>query len=371
MEAEKRKHEEAMEEEKRKALEVQDRVGIARPSNNDSVQDRDQSVFDITKHLRLVPQFDEMTQKNFSSTNDIAGTRVVPDPVVTPTPTMDNNTKLLEDQYPGLFPACVVTRSISLRDGQNNRVDPVPNVGDTPPSGAVCVINDFGIKDLYVSQANSVDDSESYLTEASGASGDNPPKVIGDVFDNSLSSSVDSTLNTDVIPIEQVPINRKRLISDQESDPELLELSNSAVSEEEADDWPLKVEDVTRMLQEYKHLFGDVPWACNLRELQVTLLPETTPIKQAPFKTIPANRNILREEVDDLLQHELIEPSDSDWVSPCVLVPRLDGSFRMCADYRADTYPLPRIDDILDSIGQAKFVTKLDIMNGCYQVKLA
>ncbi|KAG7170182.1 hypothetical protein Hamer_G025336 [Homarus americanus] len=51
---EKRKHELAMEEEKRKTLEVQDRVGVARPSNNDSIQNRDQSVIDITKHLETI-----------------------------------------------------------------------------------------------------------------------------------------------------------------------------------------------------------------------------------------------------------------------------------------------------------------------------
>ncbi|KAG7161437.1 hypothetical protein Hamer_G014086, partial [Homarus americanus] len=87
---------------------------------------------------------------------DIAGTRVVPDPVVTRIPTVGNTTKLHEDQYPGLFLDCVASRSMSLRHEQNTRVDPVPNVADT--SGDVCDVNDFGIGDLYVSQDNSAND---------------------------------------------------------------------------------------------------------------------------------------------------------------------------------------------------------------------
>ena len=62
-----------------------------------------------------------------------------------------------------------------------------------------------------------------------------------------------------------------------------------------------------------------------------------------------------------MLQNDIIEPSCSPWSSPCILVPKPDGSYRFCTDYRkvnsvtkTDSYPMPRIDDCIDRIGQAK-----------------
>ena len=79
----------------------------------------------------------------------------------------------------------------------------------------------------------------------------------------------------------------------------------------------------------------------------------------------------LREEVQYLLENDFIEPSQSDWSSPCILVPKPDGTFRMCTDYRkvnsvtkTDSFTVPRMDDCIDNIGQAKFVTKFDLLKG-------
>lgn len=77
------------------------------------------------------------------------------------------------------------------------------------------------------------------------------------------------------------------------------------------------------------------------------------------------------------MDHGLVEKSDSEWASPCLLVDKPDGSFRMCTDYRKvnqltcqDCYPLPRIDDIIDQLGEAKYITKVDLLRGYYQVRL-
>ncbi len=54
-----------------------------------------------------------------------------------------------------------------------------------------------------------------------------------------------------------------------------------------------------------------------------------------------------------------------------------DGKFRFCTDYRKvnsvtkpDSYPLPRMDDCIDRVGAARFVTKLDLLKGYWQVPL-
>ena len=76
-----------------------------------------------------------------------------------------------------------------------------------------------------------------------------------------------------------------------------------------------------------------------------------------------------------MLEHGIIEPSQSNWSSPCLLVPKSDGSYRFCTDYRkvnsvtkSDSYPIPRVEDCIDRIGCAKYVTKLDLLKGYWQV---
>ena len=58
-----------------------------------------------------------------------------------------------------------------------------------------------------------------------------------------------------------------------------------------------------------------------------------------------------------MLQNDIIQPSSSPWASPVVLVQKQDGGQRLCIDYRKlnsvtkkDTYPIPRIDDIQDTL---------------------
>ena len=78
-----------------------------------------------------------------------------------------------------------------------------------------------------------------------------------------------------------------------------------------------------------------------------------------------------------MLDNDIIEPSKSEWSSPCVLVPKPDGSYPFCTDYRkvnsvtkTDSYPIPRIDDCIDKVGTAKFVSKFDMLKGYWQVPL-
>jgi hypothetical protein len=93
----------------------------------------------------------------------------------------------------------------------------------------------------------------------------------------------------------------------------------------------------------------------------------------------PNLREILKEELQKLLNAGSIYPiSDSEWVSPLVIVPKKNGKWRVCVDYRAlnkatqkDHFSLPFIDQVLDSLSGKKFFSFLDGFSGYNQIKIA
>ena len=101
------------------------------------------------------------------------------------------------------------------------------------------------------------------------------------------------------------------------------------------------------------------------------------PIKQHPYRVNPVKLMHMRNEVDYMLQNGIIEPSKSQWSSPCVLMPKPDGTYHFCTDFRkvnsitkTDSYPIPRIDDRIDRIGHSKYLSKFDLLKGYWQVPL-
>ncbi|CAM4676631.1 unnamed protein product [Caretta caretta] len=101
------------------------------------------------------------------------------------------------------------------------------------------------------------------------------------------------------------------------------------------------------------------------------------PIKVQPYRVPPQTKTAIEREIQDMLQMSVIRPSGSAWASPVVLVPKPDGEIRFCMDYRKlnavthpDNYPMPRTDELLEKLGQAQFISTLDLTKGYCQVPL-
>ncbi|XP_076028478.1 uncharacterized protein LOC143017575 [Oratosquilla oratoria] len=168
--------------------------------------------------------------------------------------------------------------------------------------------------------------------------------------------------------LDKIPVGNKLKNSDVLADlnSKLCHLSDSQQS------------DLSELLQEFVEIFGDVPRPTTEAVHHIELVEGAAPVREKPYRMSPHKAAILQKEVTFLLDNHLAEPSKSDWAAPCILVPKGNGEYRMCTDYRklnaltkADNFPLPRIDDLIDSIGKAKIVTKLDLMSGYYQMPLS
>ena len=101
-------------------------------------------------------------------------------------------------------------------------------------------------------------------------------------------------------------------------------------------------------------------------------MPNTKPIRKAPYRLNPQKADWLHNHLEELKADGRIKESDSCFASPVILVPKPNGDFRMGCDYLGlnsicksiDMFPLPRVDNLMDRVGQAKYLTKLDATKG-------
>ena len=134
--------------------------------------------------------------------------------------------------------------------------------------------------------------------------------------------------------------------------------------------------ELAEVITQYREVFPDVPSKTNLIEHDVDV-GDSAPIKQHPYRVSPMKKELLDKEVQYMLENDIIEESQSNRSSPCILVLKHDGGFRFCTDFRkvndktkSDSFPIPRIADCIDQIGNAKFVSTFDMLKGYWQVPL-
>ncbi|CAI5689901.1 unnamed protein product [Oreochromis niloticus] len=134
-----------------------------------------------------------------------------------------------------------------------------------------------------------------------------------------------------------------------------------------------------RLLCTYGHVFSTGPadlGRTSLVQHDIITRPGA-PVKQHPRRMAGEKQQHAGQQIYDSLQSGLAQRSCSSWASSIVMVRKKDGTYRLCIDYRAlndrtitDAYPLPRIQDTLDTLSTARWFSTLDLASGYWQVEL-
>ena len=131
-------------------------------------------------------------------------------------------------------------------------------------------------------------------------------------------------------------------------------------------------------LTKYPKLFeglGTMPGIFNIK-----LKPDTVPVNLYAPRSIPAGlREKAKEQIDKMLKLDVIESVEepTEWCSGLTIVPKQNGSIRMCVDLTAlnkgvkrAVYPLPKVSEMLSQLARGRVFSKLDANSGFWQVRL-
>ena len=136
--------------------------------------------------------------------------------------------------------------------------------------------------------------------------------------------------------------------------------------------------DIDQWAAEFPSVFGQTGPLTSTPSFQCTIdTGDHPPIYSKPYRLPLTKRKIVDEEIDRMLEEGIIEASDAPWSSPICIVPKPDGKWRFCCDYRKlnqitvrDSHPLPCIQDILDGMAGAKIFSTVDLKAGYHQIPM-
>ena len=137
---------------------------------------------------------------------------------------------------------------------------------------------------------------------------------------------------------------------------------------------------VTRLLLEYQDIFSVEPheMGCtDVTEHDIELL-DNEPFKERFCRIAPPLVEEVRQHIEEMLDGGAIRPSQSPWCNAVVLVRKKDGSLHFCIDFRRlndktkkDSYPLPRMQETMESMVGTRYFCCMDLKSSFWQVKMS
>ena len=138
------------------------------------------------------------------------------------------------------------------------------------------------------------------------------------------------------------------------------------------------------LLSEYEDVFRapnlTTSGASSLGDLTpqcIPIIPGSVPHNRPPFGLSPQKKTEIEQQVKTALHNGWIKQSSSTYGAPVLFVPKPDSSLRMCIDYRGlnkstlkNKFPMLRIDDLLDNLYGAKYLSSFDLAARYHQLKL-
>ncbi|CEP07122.1 hypothetical protein [Parasitella parasitica] len=135
-----------------------------------------------------------------------------------------------------------------------------------------------------------------------------------------------------------------------------------------------------QILFEYQDIFdwddGTPTKVTNILQHEI-ITEDHPPIRERPYRMSPEESVHLKKELDKYMNLGIIRPSNSPWASPIILVKKKNNDYRLVINYKKlnaitkkDAYPLPRIDDLLDSLGTSSVFSSLDMRNAFFQIAM-
>ncbi|GFX39040.1 retrovirus-related Pol polyprotein from transposon 297 [Trichonephila clavipes] len=171
-----------------------------------------------------------------------------------------------------------------------------------------------------------------------------------------------SVYNPQSNPVERMHRTLKRILN--------LLCINPLKHDEEEDTPSLELENES-------NLFSNIPGCTDLAEHDIELESERA-IVAKPYRMSPRQIEILKSEVHKMLELKIIEPGESDFTSPLILVEAQGKEARPCIDYRrlnkvtrTQFFPLPNIEELLEKVSAAKYISILDLTRGYWQIPLS
>ena len=137
-----------------------------------------------------------------------------------------------------------------------------------------------------------------------------------------------------------------------------------------------QMNEVQTLLARFPDVFTDIPGTTDMVEHEI-VVTTGKPIRSKPYPVPFSLKEDIKTEVDHMLKMGIIEPSNSPYASPVVLVKKSDGSYRFCCDFRKlnsvtvfDAEPIGNPEDLFVKMSGSKYFTKVDLSKGYWQIKM-